>query len=207
MDVMIFHVVDDSLGVCISYRSLKLTRTPEMSSRIPQPELRLPFEQLMCRCSLQHMERLRNARGRRNLHDEMEVVGHHRHLNDPNTMAVSYLAKNGFTKIFMLLLVKHFVPVLGAPLQMVHTLANTMAPAIQLHFFYVLDRYFIACYCGRACPDNNTISVVKRVVDPMRAIHPLSKGRGFLAQKRLNFPHLTSPPLETVCIINGYRTF
>ena len=78
---------------------------------------------------------LRDTHRGRYLHDEMEVVGHHRHLNDPDTMAVSYLAKNGLTKIFMFLPVKHLVPVFGTPLQMVHTLANAMASAMQLHFF------------------------------------------------------------------------
>lgn len=89
----------------------------------------------MRRSSLQEMECLRDAHRGWYLHDEMQMIRHDCHLDNSDTMPFSHLTENGFTKLFILCLVKHLVPVLGAPLKVVQTLANAIAPAIQLHVF------------------------------------------------------------------------
>ena len=50
-------------------------------------------------------------------------------------MSLCDFFQNVFTKLFILLFLKHLIPVLRAPFKVIYTLPNSMASANQFHFF------------------------------------------------------------------------
>jgi len=100
MNFVISHVVDGSLRVCIALNSVKLSRTPKMSSGAPQPELQLPFKKFIRRYSVRHMKCLQDAHRCWNIHEEMERILHHRHFKNPDAVAFSHCSYAIFEKIY-----------------------------------------------------------------------------------------------------------
>ena len=81
------------------------------------------------------MKGLGNAHCWRYICYQMDMIWHHGHFNNYDAMSLCNLLQNVFTKFFILFLLKHLIPVLGAPFKVINTLPNSMASANQFHFF------------------------------------------------------------------------